>query len=151
MLQPNDRVASRRKNLCNVDLILMFTQPKSFAEILATATKAPQKHIKCRNKKTESNRSFKDNLSIFSPLVEPSTCTTIAESSSFNTSRESDIANLCFDDPVTPQTLGAALRIKEVGMDVDLEEIEDLFDDDLERHTWVFSLPYTFQYISYAL
>jgi hypothetical protein len=100
---------------------------------------------------TKPNQSFKDHLSIFSPLAEPSTNILIAESSSFNTSRESDTTVLCFDDLETPQTLEAVLRIKEVRMDVDLEEIEDLFDNDLERHTWVFFLPYTLKYISYAL
>ena len=77
---------------------------------------------------------FKDHLSILSPLAlaEPSTSNSIVKLSSFNTSRDFDTTNLCFDDLVRTQTLEAALRIKEVGMDVDLEEIEDLFDDDLE-------------------
>jgi len=34
------------------------------------------------------------------------------------------VDNLCFVDPVTPQTLEAALEIKEIGM----EHEEDLFE-----------------------
>jgi len=45
------------------------------------------------------------------------------------------VDNLCFVDPVTPQTLEAALEFKEIGM----EHEEDLFED-MDLGAWVFLL-----------
>jgi len=45
------------------------------------------------------------------------------------------VDNLCFVDPVTPQTLEAALEIKEVGK----EHEEDLFEN-MDLGAWVFLL-----------
>jgi hypothetical protein len=46
------------------------------------------------------------------------------------------ISHTCFVDPVTPQTLEAALEIKEMRKGDD----EDLFDGELAVDTWVLSL-----------
>ena len=58
-------------------------------------------------------------------------------------------SNLCFLDPVTPQTLKAAVEITEkTQMGKEHEVKENLFEDDLESDAWVFChIFYVIQYI----
>ncbi len=55
------------------------------------------------------------------------------------------IDNLCFVDPVTPQTLEVALEIKEIGKKC----VEDLFEDN-DLGAWVFLLYFIFYVVYYT-
>ena len=110
----------------------MLRLPKSSAEILATAKRAPHRHVRPRT--LENDPTFRSCLSEFSintTLSDESTtpCSPI-QSGSTNVH---SISNLCFLDSVTPQTLDVALEIKEMPIK---EQSEDLLEVDL--HEWVF-------------
>jgi hypothetical protein len=114
----------------------MATLPKSSAEILAAAIKAPIKQIRPCKPKTDCKKAFLNNLSIFS--AKPSL--TASDESPTSVHVQSGphnvhpISNTHFLDPITPQTLEAALEIREMRKEDDHDE--DLFDD--EPDTWVF-------------
>ena len=108
----------------------MYSQPKSSAEILATAKQASQKEIQPRKSKTEHNQSLKDQLSRLSFSENTIPDIPSAGSSSSRPANIHRLNNVHFKELVTPQTLEAALEIKEGG-DVMVEEILDLVSDEL--------------------
>ena len=126
----------------------MATLPKSSAEILAAAKKAPRKKIQGRQLKTDV--AFNSQLSTFPSHAEPTT--TGPESLAFHWSGKAmvhSIGNTRFDNSVTPQALEAALEIKARQSDSNVEGMEGLFDDEPDLCTLVFtsSIISSFQYI----
>jgi len=110
----------------------MLRPPRSFAEILATAKRAPHRPI-LRPRTPEIDPTFHGRLSEFSSLN-----TTLSDESTTPCSRiqsgptnVNQISNLRFLDSVTPQTLEAALEIKEMPRNEHNEV-------DLHWHEWVF-------------
>ena len=114
----------------------MHPRPKSSAEILATAKRAPRKEIRPRKSKTDRSQPLKDRLSTLSITGSHHTISDIpsAGSSSSRPANVHGLNNVQFKDPTTPQKLEAALEIRE-GRDVIVEEILDLVGDDSELPT----------------
>jgi G3E family GTPase len=131
------RRASRRQRVVES----MARLPKSSAEILAAARKALKIQIQPRKLKTDLKQVFKSQLSKFSSKSEPSMDEmTTPDSRSLHRTGKSmvhSVNSIRFDDPVTPQSLKAALEIKESRLDSEVERMEDLFDDEPHLHTWV--------------
>jgi hypothetical protein len=111
----------------------MATRPKTSAEILAAAKQS------FRPWKFEPD--YKTHLSTFS--VNPSadiSCTPTSlplQSWPTTTNVHSIGSTYYFNDPITPQTLEAVVKLKEM-KDVETEVAEDLFDDQ-PAYTWVLS------------
>ena len=111
-------------------LEFMATLPKTSVEILAAAKNPSQKKSQPQKVKTNLKTDFKTLLSTFS--VNPSAKTNCAApslplQSSPITSNVFSISSTYFNNPITPQTLKGALKLKEMK---DVEEMEDLFDDE---------------------
>jgi len=123
----------------------MLRLPKSSAEILAAAKRAYRQPIRPRTPVTDD--IFNSHLSEFS--VNPTLSnesTTPGSPIQLVPTNVHQISNLRFFDTVTPQTLEAAIEIKETPRK---EHDEDLMEDDLD--TWVlFFTLYVVQYISYT-
>jgi hypothetical protein len=116
----------------------MHSLPKSSAEILALAKRVSQTEIRPRKFKSERSRPFKDKVSTLSFSASGNTTSDIPSTES-SSSRPANIHGLNivqFKDPTTPQTLEAALEIKD-GRLGDVMEEEDLVGDELPI-TWVF-------------
>ena len=103
----------------------MHARPKSSAEILATAKRASQKENKPRKPKTEHTQSFKDRLSTLDFSHHTISNLPSAGSSSSRPKNIHGLNNVQFKDPTTPQSLEAALEIRE-GRDGLVEEILDV-------------------------
>ena len=115
----------------------MFKPPKSSAEILAAAKRAFHQPVRPRTPETDT---FNHHFSVFStkpslPTLITNESTTPSLPSQFGPANVHRISNLCFVDPVTPQTLKAAVEIKEMAQ-MRKERDEDLFEDDPD--VWVF-------------
>ena len=108
----------------------MYSRPKSSTEILATAKRAFKKEIRPRKLKTERSQSLKDQSSRLSFSGNTISNIPSANASSSTPANVQGLNNIHFKDLVTPQTLEAALEIKEGG-DVMVEEILDLVGDEL--------------------
>jgi hypothetical protein len=102
----------------------MHPRPKSSAEILATAKRASQKEIQPRKSKTERSQPLKDRLSTLNLSHHTKSDIPSAGSSSSRPVNVHGLNNVQFKDPTSPQTLEAALEIRE-GRDVMVEEIGD--------------------------
>lgn len=106
----------------------MHSRPKSSAEILATAKRAPQKEIRPRKSRTEHSQPLKDCLSTLN--FSKHTISDIPSATSSSSRPPSNIHGLNsvqFKDPTTPQTLEAAVEIKDA-RDV-REDTQDLVGD----------------------
>jgi len=110
----------------------MHSRPKSSAEILATAKRASHKEIHPRKSKTERSQSLKDRLSRlnFSKHTPISDISSVGSSSS-RPSNVHGLNNVQFMDPTTPQTLEAAVEIKDAARDVTVEDIPDVVGDEI--------------------
>ena len=104
----------------------MHSQPKSSAEILATAKRAPRKDIRHWKSKTELSRPLKDRLLTLDFSEHTISDIPSAGSSSSRPSNVHRLNDVHFKDPITPQTLEAAIEIKDGGDVVDSEVILDL-------------------------
>lgn len=105
--------------------------PKSSAEILAAA-RASNIQIQPRKPKHDHNQAFQSHLSTF-PSKSDSVPIIPSESRSFHEFEKSwltRINSVRFNDPVTPETLKAALEIKEGRLN-SVEEMEVISDDAL--------------------
>ena len=113
----------------------MATLPKTSAEILAAAKNPFPRKLQPRKVKTDFKPELKSQLSTFSvELPSKSAPTSVLLPTTGNVH---SIRSMYFNDPVAPQTLEAALEIKERIKSV--EEGEDLFEDEPALDTWVSS------------
>ena len=123
--------------------------PKSSAEILAAAKKAPpnqasQRRIQPRKLKTNLMEGFAKHLTWFSAkqYEGPVSATSLLSQAGSATAHPN------FIDPVTPQTLQAALEIKEMTQ-MEMEPLEDSFNDEPAWDIWVTPFnSYILQFIS---
>jgi len=138
------RRVNKSRRVVFLKLKSMATLPKTSVEILAAAKPLSQKERQPRKPKTNLKTDFKTLLSTFSVRVNPSAGTNDCAAPSLPlqpspiTSNAFSISSTYFNNPITPQTLEGALKLKEMK---GVEEMEDLFDDE-PADTFLYSIFY---------
>jgi hypothetical protein len=122
----------------------MHRLAKSSAEILAAANRAFHQPIRPCTPDSETDHIFRSHLSEFSayPTLSDESTTPFSPVQSWPTTVNL-ISNLRFFDSVTPQTLEAALEIKETSRE---EHGGDLLEEDRDNSVSFFTL-HVVQYI----